>query len=52
MLGYVTLPVLHLIGAALDFPMVAVAGRLMLRVPFRGSTVATELRNPGLILRL
>lgn len=51
-LAYLGLPVLHLVAAALNFAMVVVAARPMLSVPLRGVTVATELRNPGSILRL
>lgn len=50
-LGYLGLPVLHLVAAAVSFAMVVVGARPMLGVPFRGFTGATDLRNPGLILR-
>ena len=41
-LGYLGLPVLHLVAAALNFAMVVVTARPMFSLPFRGITEATE----------
>lgn len=41
-LGYLGLPVLHLVAAALNFVMVVVTARPMFSLPFRGITEATE----------
>lgn len=45
MLGYLGLPLLHLVAAALNFAMIVVAARPMFSLPFRGLTEATEPRT-------